>query len=113
MNPTVPINGFTLIDSAQRSHDHPDTWAHPDGKPLRQIEARYLVKVGVTHPELSGERFWGLVKERIGNGFIIQIDQDMRYTGQHGLTDKDILLVTERNVFGIVDSSGTVVWEAR
>src|SRR5579859_2388728 len=53
MFPTLPINGFILIDSAQRLKDHPDTWAHPDHETLERIEPGYFVKVGVTHSETS------------------------------------------------------------
>jgi len=49
MSPTLPTNGFILIDSAQRLKDHPDTWAYPDHEPLERIEPGYFVKVGVTH----------------------------------------------------------------
>jgi hypothetical protein len=113
MCPKTPVNGFTLIDSLARSWTHPDSWAHPDDKALERIEAGYLVKVGLTHPDLSGERFWGLVKERTATGLLIQVDQDLLYTNQHGIADKDILLVAEQNVFGIVDYRGVMVWEAK
>ena len=113
MSPTLPINGFILIDSAQRLKDHPDTWAHPDHEALKRIESGYFVKVGVTHPELSGERFWGRVKERMGPDIVIQVDQDMLHSSEHGLFDKDILVVQEQNVFGIADARGVTVWEAK
>jgi hypothetical protein len=113
MNPKTPLNGFTLIDSAERSQTHPDSWAHPDEKTLERIEPGYVVKIGLTHPDLSGERFWGLVKERTVTGLLVQVDQDMLYTSQHGISDRDILWVEEQNVFGIVNGVGVTVWEAR
>jgi hypothetical protein len=60
---------------------------------------------------MSGERFWGLVKERTEPSIVIEVDRDMRYACQHGISDKDIMSVTERNVFGIVTGSGVTVWE--
>jgi hypothetical protein len=113
MSPTLPINGFILIDSEQRSKHQPDTWAHPDHETLERIEPGYFVKVGVTHPELDGERFWELFKERIGPDIVIQVDQDMVHSKEHGLCDKDTLIVEEQNVFGIVDARGVTVWEAK
>ena len=107
------MSGFTLIDSAQRSKDHSDTWAHPGSDVLRSIQVGYFVKVGVTHVDLNGERFWGVVKARIGDDILIQIDQDLNQGDHHGLADKDILLVHEENIFGIVDASGATVWEAK
>ena len=113
MSQTLPTNSFVLIDSAQRLKDHPDTWAHPDRETLERIESGYFVKVGVTHPELTGERFWGRVKERMGPDIVIQVDQDMLHSIEHGLCDKDILIVQEQNVFGIADACGLTVWEAK
>src|SRR5579863_7777014 len=113
MNPKMPINGFTLVDSADRSHTHPDSWAHPDDTTLERIETGYFVKVGLTHPDLNGERFWGLVKQKTETGLLIQVDQDMLYTSQHGVSDGDILFVVKQNVFGIVDGGGVTVWEAQ
>ena len=80
---------------------------------LDQIEPGYFVKVGVTHAELSGERFWGLVKERKGVGIVLQVDQDMIHSDQHGVSDQDVLIVQERNIFGIVDGGGVSVWVAK
>lgn len=111
--PVVLKGGFTLIDSAQRSTDHADTWAHPEQEVLDRIQPDYFVKVGVTHTELSGERFWGRVKSRAGANIIIEVDQDMRYSDQHGVSDQDVLIVQEQNVFGIVDNLGKTVWEAK
>jgi hypothetical protein len=113
MHPKTLKNGFTLIASLERSQTHPDTWAHPHDEALKRIEVGYFVKVGVTHPDLSGERFWGLVKERAGPGIVIEVDQDTCYADQHGISDKDILSVTERNVSGIVADTGVTVWEAK
>jgi hypothetical protein len=113
MNWRTPQNGFTLIDSVDRSRAHPETWAHPDEEALKQIEVGYFVKVGVEHPDLSGERFWGLVKEKTGHGIMIRVDQDMLYTTQHGIADEDLMLVTERNVFGIMTANGVRVWEPK
>jgi hypothetical protein len=113
MTPALPINGFTLIDSAQRSRDHPDTWAHPDNGTLGLIRTGYFVKVGVTHPERSGERFWGCVKQRVGPDIVIQVAQDMVHSNEHGLCDRDVLVVQEQNVFGITDEGGVTVWEAK
>jgi hypothetical protein len=106
-------NGFRLINSAQRAQDHRDSWTHPEQDVLDGIEAGYFVKVGVTHPEVSGERFWGIVQERSGRSLVIQVDQDLIYTAQHGLRDRDILTVREENVFGVRDGQGDVVWEPR
>jgi len=110
--PTLPTNGFTLIDSARRSKDHPDTWAHPDQGALDEIQPGYFVKVGLTHTELIGERFWGRVRGRSGANIEIEVDQDMRYSDQHGVSDQDVMVVQEQNVFGIVNSRGEPVWEA-
>jgi hypothetical protein len=106
-------NGFRWIDSAQRAQEHSDSWDHPEQEVLDGIETGYFVKVGVTHPELSGERFWGIVQDRSGPSLVIQVDQDLIYTAQHGLRDRDILTVREENVFGIRDGRGDVVWEAK
>jgi|SRR5581483_9122969 len=106
-------NGFLLIDSAQRAKEHSNSWAHPHQEALNQIEPGYFVKVGVTHPELSGERFWGIVKQRKGRNLVIQVDQDLIYTAQHGIRDRDFLSVCEENVFGITDSRGNSIWEAK
>ena len=113
MSPKSLIIGYALIDSEARSRSHPDSWAHPDEAALSQIDAGYLVKIGVTHPDSSGERFWGVVKQRNDRTLVIQVDQDLNYSSLHGLADKDILLVGEQNVFGIVDESGLIVWEAK
>jgi sensor domain CHASE-containing protein len=102
-----------LIDSAQRTKDHFESWAHPHQEALNQIQPGYFVKVGVTHPELSGERFWGIVKERRGRNFVIQVDQDLIHTAHHGIRDRDVLSVGEENVFGITDSRGNQVWAAK
>ena len=71
-----------------------------------------MVKVGVTHPELDGERFWGLVKEKNGANIVIQVDQDMLYTDQHGVMDQDVLIVQEQNIFGVMDATGVPLWVA-
>ncbi len=108
----LPKNGFMLIDSAERSKHHPDTWAHPAQETLEQIQPGYIVKVGVTHAALGGERFWGLVKEKTGDTIAIQVDQDMLSSEQHRVADGDILIVHERNIFGIIDRQGMSIWEA-
>lgn len=113
MNKILLENGYALIDSAQRLKDHPDSWAHPNREELERIETGYFIKVGVTHPERSGERFWGRVKDRSGSDITIQIDQDLLHSSLHGLSDKDILIVQEYNVFGIVDAGGVTIWEAK
>jgi hypothetical protein len=105
-------NGYTFIDSAERSKTHSETWAHPPQEALDKIAPGYLVKVGVTHPELSGERFWGRVTQKTGANIVIEVDQDMRYSTQHGVSDKDALAVREQNVFGITDTAGATVWQA-
>ena len=43
---------------------------------------------------------------------VIEVDQDMLYTKQHGVSDKDTLTVREQNVFGITDPAGDEVWKA-
>ncbi len=111
--PMLPANGFTLIDAAQRSKDHPDTWAHPDQVVLDKIQPGTFVKVGLTHSDLSGERFWGRVRGRSGANIEIEVDQDMRYSAQHGVSDQGVLIVQEQSVFGIADSYGESVWEAK
>jgi hypothetical protein len=113
MDAKTPKNGFTFIDSVERSQTHPDTWAHPDDEVLKRIEIGYFVKVGVTHPHLGGERFWGLVKERTERSIVIEVDQDMTQTDHHGISDGDILSVTERNIFGIVTGGGVTAWKAK
>jgi hypothetical protein len=79
---------------------------------LERIQPGYFVKVGVTHSELIGERFWGRVKSRAGADIVIEVDQDMCHSDQHGLSDGDILIVQDQNVFGIVDNLGKTVWKA-
>jgi hypothetical protein len=103
-------NGYSLINSDYRSTTHPDTWEHPPKEVLDRIRPGYFIKVGVTHAELTGERFWGVVKEMTGNAIELQIDQDLLYTEQHGLSDKDLLLVQPHNVFGILDAGGVSLW---
>lgn len=111
--PTSPINGFALIDSAQCSKDHPDTWRHPDSEALRRIVPGCLVKVGVSHPDLYGERFWGRVDRRAGPNITIQIQQaDMLHGKEHGIHDQDVLIVQEQHIFGIEDVDGATIWEA-
>jgi hypothetical protein len=111
MQPKAPENGFTFIDSEQKAKDNPVTWGHPGPEALRRIEVGCYVKIGVSQAGLSGERFWGVVKQRIGQEFFVQIDQDLRLSDEHGLRDKDIVLVQEKHIFGIADSSGTMIWE--
>jgi hypothetical protein len=113
MNPKDPVNGFTLIDSEARSRTRAETWAHPDSAALGQIKVGAYIKVGLTHPTLDGERFWACVREKTDRGFVVQVDQDMISTHQHGISDRDLLLVDPKNVFGIVDDAGATVWEAR
>lgn len=50
------------------------------------------------------------MKEMTGNTIELQIDQDLLYTEQHGLSDKDVLLVQPHNVFGILDAGGMSLW---
>jgi len=49
----------------------------------------------------------------MGPDIVIQVDQDMLHSSEHGVCDKDILIVQEQNVFGIVDARGVTVWEAK
>jgi len=105
------LNRFELVDSEQRSKDHPETWGHPPQEVLNRVQPGYFVKVGVTHPELNGERFWGIVR-KVGANLEIQIDQDMVNSAQHGLNDKDVLFVQHRHIFGIMDANGVTLWVA-
>lgn len=112
MHPKLPINGFTLIDSEQRSRDNPQTWGHPDAESLGRIEPGYFVKIGVSQSGFSGERFWGRVIKRVGSDIFIQIDQaNLLASSEHGLCDGDIVIVREKNIFGIADSSHSIIWE--
>jgi len=104
------LNDFVLIDSEQRAKESPATWAHTPAEQLDLIRVGYFVKVGVAHPKMTGERFWGEVKNLTDNGMEIAVQQDMVHTALHGLSDKDTLMVQRRHVFGICDKSGDFVW---
>ena len=108
----LAINEFTLIDSLQRAAEHPETWAHPPQQALDKIKPGYFVKVGVTHRDLPSERLWGIVKDNTGADITIEINQDLVCSQHHGLCDKDVLLVQQRHIFGIVDNRGASIWQA-
>lgn len=112
MKPKVPSNGYALFDSEAKAKTHPDQWEHPPQSAIDQIQAGYLVNVGVTHAKLAGERFWGVVMEGNGTAFTVQIDQKLVCSKEHGLNYKDDVVIEGRHIFGIVNAQGQTVWPA-
>src|SRR6184192_2552889 len=70
-----------LIDGVEMNRLHPDTFEIPDALERCYLERGDLVKIGLTHPDNGGERFWVNVLEshasKNNHYYVGAIDNDL------------------------------------
>ena len=97
-------NGFTLINSEQRQTRYPETWSHPSGRVLDAIRPGDFVKVGIECPDMTGingERFRTRVVEISNAGFVVEVDNILLMTDDHGLKYGDRLVVGCQHILDV------------
>jgi hypothetical protein len=82
---------------AQKMHRlHPSTFQVPSPKELEALKAGDYVKVCA-----GRERFWVQITSRSGIHLYGNINNDLIFSSEHGLFDKDYVGFEERHVYAI------------
>lgn len=88
----------TFVNAQKMAKEHPNTFEAPTASELCRIGKGTFVKVCADEVE----RFWVKITKRNGNQLTGVVDNDLFFTGQHGLVCGDEIFFGTECVYSIM-----------
>jgi hypothetical protein len=101
-------HGKTVFRDAQELHRrYPESFQVPSAGRLDHVAPGSLVKVcaalGDQDDDAAGERFWVEVLDRHGDQLVGRVDNQLRFTADHGLALNDRIEFSLDNIYDVYD----------